>query len=225
MQNTPMHDRVNEDLLEFIPAGMERVVEVGCSSGAMGAAYLAANPGSEYIGLEIEPEYAERARERLSEVVVANIEQMDDHAFEILHPTDCWIFGDVLEHLYDPWKTLRRLRASISETGCVVACIPNAQHWTVQAKLNTGHFRYEDVGLLDRTHIRWFTRRTIVELFDSSGFQIEAMYGRVFEEGPARASTIPAIRALAQAVGEDPDAAEEDAMPLQYMVRARLRAP
>ena len=225
MKNTPMHDNVNHDLLGIVPKGVERVVEVGCSSGAMGAAFLAANPGCEYIGIELEPEYAERARERVSEVVVANIEQMEDRAFEILFPTDCWIFGDVLEHLYDPWKTLKRLRASLSDRGCVVACIPNAQHWTVQAKLNTGHFRYEDAGLLDRTHIRWFTRRTIIELFDSSGFQIEEMGGRVFEEGPARANAMPAIRALAQALGENPDVAEEDAMPIQYLVRARPRAP
>lgn len=225
MQNTPMHDNVNHDLLGLVPEGVERVVEVGCSSGAMGAAFLSANPDCEYIGIEMVPEYAEVARERCSEVVVANIEQMEDRSFEILFPTDCWIFGDVLEHLYDPWKTLRRIQASMSGEGCVVACIPNAQHWSVQARLNTGLFRYEDAGLLDRTHIRFFTRKTIIELFDSSGLQIEEMGGRVFEEGPQRGAAIPAIRALAQVLGEDPDVAEQDAMPIQYLVRARLRSP
>jgi SAM-dependent methyltransferase len=225
MQNTPMHDGVNHDLLGLVPNGVERVVEVGCSSGAMGAAFLRTRPECEYIGIEMVPEYAEVARERCSEVVVANIEQMEDRSFEILFPTDCWIFGDVLEHLYDPWKTLQRVRASLSGRGCVVACIPNAQHWTVQGKLNTGVFRYEDAGLLDRTHIRWFTRKTIIELFDSSGFQIEEMGGRVFEEGPGRGRVMPAIRALAQTLGEDPDVAEQDAMPIQYLVRARPRSP
>jgi SAM-dependent methyltransferase len=225
MQNTPMHDNVNHDLLGLVPKGVERVVEVGCSSGAMGAAFLSANPDCEYIGIEVVPEYAERARERVSEVVVANIEQMEDRSFEILFPTDCWIFGDVLEHLYDPWKALRRLRSSLSEDGCVVACIPNAQHWTVQGKLNIGDFRYEDAGLLDRTHIRWFTRKTIIELFSSSGYEIEEMGGRVFEEGPGRAVVMPAIRELAKVLGEDPDVAEQDAMPIQYLVRARRRSP
>jgi SAM-dependent methyltransferase len=224
MQNTPVHDHVNHDLLGLVPPGVERVVEVGCSSGAMGAAFLASNPACEYIGIEVTPEYAEIASERCSEVVVADIERMEDRAFEILFPTDCWIFGDVLEHLYDPWKTLRRLRASLSDRGCVVACIPNAQHWTLQGKLNIGEFRYEDAGLLDRTHIRWFTRKTIIELFDSSGYQIEEMGGRVFDEGPGRAQVMPSIRALATVLGHDADVAEQDAMPLQYLVRARPRA-
>jgi SAM-dependent methyltransferase len=223
MQNTPMHDGVNHDLLGLVPAGVERVVEVGCSSGAMGAAFLRTHPDCEYIGIEVVPEFAQIARERCTEVVVADIERMEDRSFEILFPTDCWIFGDVLEHLYDPWKALKRLRASLSGNGCVVACIPNAQHWSVQGRLSTGHFRYEDAGLLDRTHIRWFTRRTIIELFDSSGFQIEEMGGRVFEEGPARELAMPGIRALAQSLGEDPDVAQQDAMPLQYLVRARPR--
>jgi trans-aconitate methyltransferase len=221
MQNTPMHDGVNHDLLGLVPSGVERVVEVGCSSGAMGEAFLRTHPDCEYIGIEIVPEFAEVARERCSEVVVANIEQMEDSAFEILFPTDCWIFGDVLEHLYDPWKTLKRLRASLSEDGCVVACIPNAQHWTVQGKLNIGEFRYEDAGLFDRTHIRWFTRKTIIDLFASSGYEIEEMGGRVFDEGPSRAIVMTALRALAQTLGENPDVAEQDAMPLQYLVRAR----
>jgi hypothetical protein len=224
MQNTPMHDNVNHDLLGLVPAGVERVVEVGCSSGAMGAAFLDKNPDCEYIGIESVAEYAEVARGRVSEVVVADIEMMEDRSFEILFPTDCWIFGDVLEHLYDPWKTLKRIQASMSGRGCVVACIPNAQHWSVQARLNTGLFQYEDAGLLDRTHIRFFTRKTIIELFGASGLEIEEMGGRVFEEGPARGVAMPAIRALAAVLGENPDVAEQDAMPIQYLVRARPRS-
>ena len=223
MQQTPMHDLPNLDLLELVPAGVERVVEAGCSSGALGQAFLARHPGVEYIGIEMVPAYAEVARMRLSEVVVANVEQMDDRSFDVLNPTDCWIFGDVLEHLYDPWKTLARVRRSLGDGGCVVACIPNAQHWSLQALLNVGDFTYQDAGLLDRTHIRWFTRKTIIELFKSTGFEIEEMGGRVFDE-PARAQALPAIRSLAQACGHDPDEAERDAMPIQYLVRARARA-
>ncbi len=223
MRNTPMHDIANEDLLGLVPEGVERVVEVGCSSGALGQVFLRQHPDCEYIGIDMEPEYAEAARERVTEVVVADIEKMEDRAFEILFPTDCWIFGDVLEHLYDPWRTLERLRPSLSENGCVVACIPNAQHWSVQARLNTGAFRYETNGLLDRTHIRWFTRKTIIELFGATGYEVEEMGGRVFEEGPVRDKAMAAIRALAESLGEDPDEAEQDAMPLQYLVRARVR--
>jgi trans-aconitate methyltransferase len=220
VEQTPMHDRPNLDLLTLVPPGVERVVEAGCSSGALGQAFLEKNPEAEYIGIEMVAEYADVARTRLTEVMVANVEQLEDRTFEVLHPTDCWIFGDVLEHLYDPWKMLRRVRGSLGEGGCVVACIPNAQHWSVQGLLNLGDFRYQDAGLLDRTHIRWFTRKTIIELFHENGFRIEEMGGRVFDE-PARARALPAIRTLAQACGGDAEQAEQDAMPLQYLVRAR----
>jgi SAM-dependent methyltransferase len=223
MQQTPMNDLLNLELLALVPAGVERVVEPGCGSGALGATFLAQRPEVEYIGIELVPEYADVARTRLSEVVVADVEQMEDRSFDVLNPTDCWIFGDVLEHLYDPWRTLERVRRSLGESGCVIACIPNAQHWTVQGLLNAGEFRYQEKGLLDRTHIRWFTRKTIIDLFKSTGYEIEEMGGRVFDE-PARAHALPALRSLAQACGHDPDEAERDAMPMQYLVRARARA-
>jgi len=225
MLATPMHDQANHDLLRMVPDAVRRVVEVGCSSGATGAAFLGAHPQCEYIGIEVVPEYAQAARARVTEVRLADIERMESGDFAALFPVDCWIFGDVLEHLYDPWKTLRSLGPSLAEGACIVACIPNAQHWSVQARLAVGAFEYEAEGLLDRTHIRFFTRRTIVDLFHSTGYQVEAMAARVFPEGPRRAQAMPAIRALAAALGEAPEVAERDATPLQYVVRARRRAP
>jgi trans-aconitate methyltransferase len=223
MQQTPMHDNVNHMLLGLVPGDVERVVEVGCSSGALGAAFLREHPEVEYIGIELVEEYAERARARLSEVVVGNIEHFEDRTFEVLHPTDCWIFGDVLEHLYDPWRTLKRVRESLGERGCVVACIPNVQHWSLQAQLNAGEFHYADSGLLDRTHIRFFTRKTIIELFNGCGYEIEEMGANVIEGHPAGAAGIAGVRAHAGAVGTDPEEAVRDASAFQYLVRARRR--
>jgi hypothetical protein len=101
-----------------------------------------------------------------------------------------------------------------------VACIPNAQHWSVQARLNCGMFKYEDSGLLDRTHLRWFTRLTIIELFKTSGFEIVEGMSRVFNE-PGRDKVLAAIRTMAEATGADPKLAVDDAIPLQWVVRAR----
>ncbi len=225
MLATPMHDGANHDLLGLVPDTVKRVVEVGCSSGATGAAFLEKHPGCEYIGIEIVPEYAQAARGRVTEVRVADIERMDARDFKALFPVDCWIFGDVLEHLYDPWQTLRSLHPSLSHAASIVACIPNAQHWSVQARLAVGAFEYESQGLLDRTHIRFFTRRTIMNLFRSTGYQVEAMGSRILAEESKRALAMPAIRALAAVLGEPPEAAERDAMPVQYVVRARRDAP
>ena len=84
--------------------------------------------------------------------------------------TDCWIFGDALEHLRYLWLTLKCIRNYISQAGMVMACIPNAKHGSLQVRLSISDFRYEENGLLDKTHLRWFKRQTIIELFDQKGF-------------------------------------------------------
>ncbi|HKB82642.1 MAG TPA: class I SAM-dependent methyltransferase, partial [Burkholderiales bacterium] len=188
-------------------------------SGALAKAYLEQTPGCEYIGIEVDADYANAARSSCTRVIVDDIEKMEDRVFGTLFPADCWVFADVLEHLYDPWSVLRRLRGALSADASVVACIPNAQHWSFQAKLNCGMLKYEDDGLFDRTHIRWFTKMTIGELFQSSGFRIVEGTERVFEE-PFRDSVLVGIKALAEATGADVQQAVHNAKPLQWVVRA-----
>jgi SAM-dependent methyltransferase len=219
MKQTPAHDFFNPDLLALMPPGCGRVVEVGCSTGALARAYLAQNPGCDYAGIEIDPDYAEAAAKICASAVAADVEQMEDAQFAPLFARDCVVFGDTLEHLRDPWKVLNRIRPLLREGGRVVACIPNAQHWSVQARLACGVFRYEDSGLLDRTHLRWFTRVTMFELFQSCGYRVVDARARLFPE-PDRERFLPAIRALAQAAGGDPDQAAADCAPLQYVFAA-----
>jgi 2-polyprenyl-3-methyl-5-hydroxy-6-metoxy-1,4-benzoquinol methylase len=219
MKQTPLNNRYNPDVLDLMPKNAQRIVEVGCSSGALATAYLQRSPKCEYIGIELEPEYAEVARSVCAEVMVDDIEKMDERIFKSLFPANCWVFADVLEHLYDPWAVLRRLRGSMTATESVVACIPNAQHWSFQARLNSGLFKYEDDGLFDRTHIRWFTKTTIGELFQSSGFRIAEERGRIFDED-FREGVLVGIKALAEATGADVAQAVHNAKPLQWVVRA-----
>jgi Precorrin-6B methylase 2 len=219
MQSTPISDYYNADLLALVPKNATRVVEVGCMSGALAREYLKSTPQCEYVGVEVDPQYADVARQWCKRVVVANIEQMSDVEFASLFPSSCWIFGDVLEHLYDPWSVLTRIRSRLPSQSSVVACIPNAQHWSVQARLNCGTFRYEERGLMDRTHIRWFTRTTILEMFKASGFDVVDGGGVIADE-PLRADALVGVRAMATAIGADPDAAAQEATPLQWIVRA-----
>ena len=109
MQPTPATEGANVDLLALIPPRASRVVEAGCSVGALAREYRAANPDSEYIGIELEPVFAELARRHCSRVVEADVERMSDADFDALSPADCWVLGDVLEHLIDPWRFLARL--------------------------------------------------------------------------------------------------------------------
>jgi SAM-dependent methyltransferase len=216
MKQTPAHDIYNPDVLRLMPKDLQRVVEVGCSSGALARAYISGNLGCEYIGIEIDPEYAERAATICSSTICADVETLDEKTFASLFPSDCWVFGDALEHLRDPWALLTRVRGHLRDSARIIACIPNAQHWSVQARLNSGAFRYEDQGLLDRTHLRWFTRITMIELFHSTGYEVVEILGRIFDE-PARQSVLPSIRAMAAATGNDPQVAEKDALAFQYV--------
>lgn len=113
----------------------------------------------------------------------------------------------------------KKIHACLPVGGVVVACIPNAQHWSIQARLSVGDFRYENVGLLDKTHLRWFTRQTIIELFQGTGFDIEDGLPRIFSE-PARERFLPLIGEMARVAGADPEVAISDSIPLQYVVRA-----
>lgn len=211
----------NPDLLALIPATASAVLEVGCSTGGLAQAVKATRPACHYIGVEFDAQAAEMAARHCDRVLALDIESGGPALFADYADRDCWVFGDVLEHLRDPWKVLSQIRKVLPAHGCVVASVPNAQHWSIQARLAVGEFRYEGTGLLDRTHLRWFTRVTLFELFQAVGLRIEAGVPRIFDE-PGRDKVLPAIRAMAVAMGRDPEGAVRDALPLQYVVRAVL---
>ena len=219
MKQTPIHFNYNSEILRIIPTDINRIVEVGCSSGALAKAYATLNPSCEYIGIEIDPGFAEIAKESCSKVICGDIEGFDEEKFLRLFPSDCWVFGDTLEHLYDPWALLKRIRPQLAQGATLIACIPNAQHWSLQVNLNRGLFRYQDQGLMDRTHIRWFTRTTLIELFESSGYKVINGFPWIFDE-PKREKFLPSISAMALAIGVDPQQAVNDAIPYQWVVKA-----
>lgn len=221
MQQTPIHEVPNPQLLDIMRPGYSGVVEVGSSSGAMAKAYRESNAACHYVGIEIDPVYADSSQRYCSEVILGNVETLDDTQLRNLCVgAQCWVFGDALEHLYDPWKLLRRIHGFSAAGTDIVACIPNVQYWGIQSVLNSGLFLYQDAGLLDRTHIRWFTRLTMVDLFLSTGFQVQQMISRMGNlpnEGQQAA-----IRQMASASGHDPETALTDALAFQYVLRAAI---
>ncbi len=218
MKQTPAHSVVNQDLLGLIPPTARRVVEVGCMHGAMARAYRAKNPAVDYVGIDIDPDYAAVAASACNQALAGDIETFTPAAFDKLFPSDCWIFGDCLEHLRDPWRIVSTIRAGIDADGCLLACIPNAQHWSVQMRLATGLFRYEDSGLMDRTHVRWFTRVTMIEMFIKAGWKIETAFSRQIPTA-APPALMEGIKAIAQAGGADPEQAAVDANAFQYLFK------
>ena len=219
MKQTPVHEIHNSDLLRMMPEHMMNLIEIGCSSGALAREFKKINPACIYTGFDIEPSYVDLAKRHCDFVGVSNIEA-ESAAFYSAHADkDCWVFADTLEHLRDPWKVLQKIRQVIPSHGVIVASIPNAQHWSVFAKLSMGDFRYAESGIFDRTHLRWFTRQTINELFHDAGFTIVQGEPRVFEE-PLRARFLPYIGEMAKLCGFDPQVAMSDATAFQYVLRA-----
>ena len=219
MKQTPVHELHNADLLRLMPLELNNIVEVGCSSGAFAREYKKMNSQCHYIGIEIDSEYGELAKRYCDEVIIGDIEQFSSDFWANHGNADAWIFSDVLEHLRDPWACLKKIREIIPRGGCILACIPNVQHWSIQVQISTGNFRYQDIGLLDRTHLRWFTRKTIIELFESTGFGIEELQPRIFDDS-RKDQFLTTIKRLASRACADPKEAMMDALPFQYLIRA-----
>jgi 2-polyprenyl-3-methyl-5-hydroxy-6-metoxy-1,4-benzoquinol methylase len=219
MKSSPIiNDAPHTMLLETIPKNLKKVVEVGTASGAMARAYKALSPESHYIGIEIFEEYYELSKKTCDESYLANIENCED-IWPNIADCDGWILGDVIEHLYDPWKLFHKIRKTIPSDGHICCSIPNAQNWMLQAKLNIGDFRYVETGLLDKTHIRWFTRQTILELFKNTGFQIKSMRAKNYNAAAAK-KYIQIIGDFAELSKANREIAVRDALAFQYIIHA-----
>ena len=147
-----------------------RVLDVGCASGYL-AAELSAR-GCSVVGIEPDPSSAAEAEAHCERIIVGRIDSPSDRS-RIDGRFDFVVFGDVLEHLVDPWETLSFARDLLSPAGVVIVSIPNVAAWPVRLRLLAGSFEYTDIGLLDRTHLRFFTRSSAHELARRSGFAIE----------------------------------------------------
>jgi len=144
-----------------------RALDVGAADGFLAERLTA--QGWSVTALERDPELAARARGRCKEVVVADLES----APPLLHgPFEAIVYGDVLEHLSDPGAALRALDQTLAPDGSVIVSVPNVAHLWVRLSLLAGRFDYADRGILDRTHLRFFTRRTLLDLLRSAGLSV-----------------------------------------------------
>jgi 2-polyprenyl-3-methyl-5-hydroxy-6-metoxy-1,4-benzoquinol methylase len=149
------------------------VLELGCGAGGTGAAALAAGKAGRYTGLEMSPKAAATALTRLTEVVEGNVESLDLSAWSGAY--DALIISEVLEHLTDPWRVVRDLAACLKPGSQVFASSPNVAHWRVVRSLLLGRFDYEESGVMDRTHLRWFTPATYRDMFEQAAITVTAV--------------------------------------------------
>jgi len=156
---------VHADVVRLVGEA-ERVLELGPATGYMSRAFV--EKGATVVGIEVDPEMGERAREFCSRVIVGDLDSLDLDAELGEERFDAIVAADVLEHLKDPLGALQKLRRFLSEDGAFVVSVPNVAHGSVRLALLSGQFEYRDIGLLDSTHLRFFTRETLEQLLDEA---------------------------------------------------------
>jgi 2-polyprenyl-3-methyl-5-hydroxy-6-metoxy-1,4-benzoquinol methylase len=216
-------DYANPDILNKIPLSCRTVLDVGCAQGALGAAYLRRNPNARVLGIDSDAQAAAEAARRITEVACMDVET-NPMPFEIPDGIDCIIYGDILEHLQDPWTLLKHHAAALAPDGTVVVCMPNIEHWSFALRLLNGTFDYENEGILDRTHLRWFTPRTMAAALADAGLALSDVSPRPVNPESARQfsnALAPGLRAI----GVDPAEYLNRAAPLQFIWRACKTPP
>ncbi len=159
------------EMVQYIPVNAKSILEIGCGEGGFIGQFK--GTGRELWGVEINPEAGQKALDECDHVLIGDFnhlkEQLPKKHF------DCIVFNDVLEHLYSPWDVIRFCKELLSTEGVIVSCIPNFKYISnlVTEIIIEGEFRYKpEGGILDDTHIRFFTSKSIVRMYNEQGFKI-----------------------------------------------------
>jgi 2-polyprenyl-3-methyl-5-hydroxy-6-metoxy-1,4-benzoquinol methylase len=177
MPDYPYLEEVNPSVLRLgtrlhRESGMTTVLDVGCGYGALGRDF--SRQGLRVWGVEREPTAVKIASSRLERVLAADLGDVDQIAGELDgRRFDILMFSDVLEHTADPESVIRRFLPYLSAEGRLVISVPNVANWLTRFALLMGRFNYKDTGVLDKTHLRFFTRRSLVQLVETCGLQVE----------------------------------------------------
>jgi len=159
-----------QEILPHVPEGTKRVLDVGCGAGDFGRTLKETTRVEEVVGIEIVERAWELAKENLDDAILGSIEDMElpfeDDYFDLI------CCNDVLEHLVDPLDALKKLRRVLRPGGHVIISIPNARYYDIVNALANGRWEYVDAGIMDRTHLRFFTATELVIMLQNADFQL-----------------------------------------------------
>lgn len=159
------------EMLDFLPEGSRNILEVGCGEGLFGHMLKQHFSDSTVWGLEIDTTAASAAKNKLDRVFVGDIDELwseiPDNNFDLV------VFNDVLEHMIDPFTVLDKIRTKLKSGGYVMSSIPNIRYYhTLYALVMAGEFEYQESGVLDRTHLRFFTQKSIRRMYERLDYEI-----------------------------------------------------
>jgi len=169
------YDFDRPELIPFLPASARTLLDVGCGSGAFGRLLRTQRPDMELWAVEPDPVSAKAAEDGFDHVIVGQFphERVPHGAFDVV------ICADVLEHMAEPQEGLRGAAQALAPGGIMVASIPNVRNWrdVLWPLLTHGTWTYTERGILDSTHLRFFTRRSMCQFFGDNGWSVQSVTG------------------------------------------------
>ncbi len=167
--------RKRPEMLGYIPKTARKILDAGCGAGLFGS-YLKQELNAEVWGIEIDEKAASVARNKIDKLLAGDIYnllgELPDTYF------DCIVFNDLLEHLADPFTVLNKIKAKLTKDGVIVCSIPNVRYFRIlKDLLIKKQWKYQDSGILDKSHLRFFTQRSIVDMFKALGYEILRIEG------------------------------------------------
>lgn len=166
---------IRKEMIRYIPSSAKKMLEIGCGEGNFGG-YFKKEKGLEVWGLEYSEAEAKIAAPKLDKILVGDvadlIDQLPDNYFDVI------ACNDVIEHLIDPYTVLDRLKSKLSKDGIIVSSIPNIRYFRTFGELIfKGNWDYTDNGILDKTHFRFYTVKSIRKMFENLGYEIVSQDG------------------------------------------------
>jgi len=174
--NSAYYSQSRPEMLALVPVGAGRILDVGCGAGTFGVGLQERLPKARIFGVELFPEVAAKAPDCYEKVFVGDVDSvmktLPDATYDLI------VFNDLLEHLVDPRICLRECQRLLAPGGKILSSIPNMRFWPALSDLIfQADWKYRDAGVMDETHLRFFTQKSIRRMFDECGYDVELMQG------------------------------------------------
>lgn len=174
-KNGNYYNHIRQDLIRMIEGNNNKILDVGCGEGQTGWVLKRSGKAKEVVGVELVEAPAKRAESMLDKVIRGDVEEItlpfQPEYFDYI------LLADVVEHLIDPWRVIKQLSRFLSKEGFLIASIPNIAHWRILKDLILfDKLEYQKAGILDKAHLRFFTQKTILAMFNQSGFTVKSIH-------------------------------------------------